>query len=60
VCSTTTQSVAELGRAIDELAAQAGGPATADHVVVRLAELWSRIAALDPEVARRLPTYRLD
>jgi hypothetical protein len=29
----------------------------ADQIAIRLAELWSRLAELDPEVARRLPTY---
>lgn len=28
-----------------------------DQVVIRLAELWARLAELDPEVARRLPIY---
>ncbi|HEX9034781.1 MAG TPA: hypothetical protein VF834_23290 [Streptosporangiaceae bacterium] len=29
----------------------------ADQVVIRLARLWAELAELDPEVARRLPTY---
>ncbi len=28
-----------------------------DQVVIRLAALWALLAELDPEVARRLPTY---
>ena len=39
----------------------AAGPeeiSQADQVVIRLAQLWERLAELDPEVARRLPTYR--
>jgi hypothetical protein len=95
MCSTSVQRIAEIGKAIDELAAlaaaaevrnsracnglpasearageaqageaQAGeaqaGEARASHsdqVVIRLAELWAQLAELDPEVARRLPTY---
>jgi hypothetical protein len=69
MCSTSVQRIAEFGQAIDELAAQTGAPAAgnrepnddrisdSDDVVIRLAELWARLAELDPEVARRLPTY---
>jgi len=52
--------LAEIGRAIDDLAAQAGTAYRAgdpDQVVIRLAEVWALLAELDPEVARRLPTY---
>gem|GEM_PF-5014659 len=98
--------IAEIGRAIDELAAQAArlalpaprpssaGPAHgpharagqdhppgaagrppepcwprppmaaelagADRIAIRIAELWERIAELDPEVAMRLPGYHRD
>ena len=102
MCSTAVQRIAEIGQAIDELAAQAGAAETrngrasagcraskdlqasegqaskdlqasegraseggasggrasdSDQVVIRLAELWAQLAELDPEVARRLPTY---
>ncbi len=74
MCSTAVQRIAEIGQAIDELAAQAGaaearsgqtsegqtseGQASdSDQVVIRLAELWAQLAELDPDVARRLPTY---
>ena len=88
MCSTPVQRIAEIGQAIDDLAADAQtayaaagrrrrGPAAAarrpgrsagrsgppapasdpDQVVIRLAELWALLAELDPEVARRLPTY---
>ena len=90
MCSTPVQRLAEIGQAIDDLAADAQtayaaaarrrrlpvetgtGPAQAaapseaaeagpasdtDRVVIRLAELWALLAELDPEVARRLPTY---
>jgi ribosomal protein S19E (S16A) len=29
----------------------------ADEVLIRLAALWGKLAELDPEVAKRLPTY---
>ena len=108
MCSTPVQRIAEIGQAIDDLAADAqtayaaaarrrsadadsartpgtapseAGPSEAepsdprpsdprpfvagaaapasdtDQVVIRLAELWALLAELDPEVARRLPTY---
>ena len=28
-----------------------------DRLVARLAELWAQLAQLDPEVAKRMPTY---
>jgi hypothetical protein len=90
MCSTSVQRLAEIGRAIDDLAAQADAnsrevgragaagtagaagavddPASAlsergqpkehtDQVMQRLADLWAKLAQLDPEVAKRLPTY---
>ncbi len=72
MCSTPEQRIAQIGQAIDDLAAQAdtaGGAADGeqarakacgfdeDQVVARLAELWAQLAQLDPEVAKRLPTY---
>lgn len=70
MCSTAEQRLAELGQAIDDLAAEAlGGQAMAqrgvkaddhDEVVSKLARLWTLLTELDPDIARRLPTYRLD
>jgi hypothetical protein len=108
MCSTSVQRLAEIGRAIDDLAAQAeahsreageagragatdgAGPASragstgaaersgaaaiadvpasalsgcgqatddTDQIMRRLADLWAKLAQLDPEVAKRLPTY---
>ena len=76
MCSTRAQRIAQIGRAIDDLAAQAesadtpGGSAAdaensraadasgqSDDIFARLAELWAQLAQLDPEVAKRLPTY---
>ena len=76
MCSTPEQRLAEIGRAIDDLAAQAEAGAAsaagagasaaaarghdgadAEEVMKRLADLWAKLTQLDPEVARRLPTY---
>jgi len=76
MCSTPAEQIAEIGAAIESLAAEAsaayarterrgdGGvaeqesaAADADQVVIRLARLWAQLAELDPEVARRMPTY---
>jgi len=59
MCSTAAQRIAEIGRAIDDLAVRAVlTPADADPIVARLAELWTLLAELDPEVARRLAGYQ--
>jgi hypothetical protein len=65
MCSTAAQRIAEIGRAIDDLAAHAApaahpAPAASDTgpLVARLAELWALLAELDPEVARRLAGYQ--
>jgi len=59
MCSTAAQRIAEIERAIDDLAVQAG-PARGDTdpIVAKLAELWALLAELDPEVARRLAGYQ--
>jgi hypothetical protein len=80
MCSTPAQRIAEIGKAIDDLAAEARlssanrgiavaataeaatGVAAAEHtdgVVLRIAKLWQELAELDPEVAKRLPTYQV-
>jgi len=53
---TAEQRLSELGLAIDDLAAGTRG---ADDVA-RLARLWSQLAELEPEIARRMPTYQAD
>jgi hypothetical protein len=55
MCSTPTQRIAKIGQAIDELAVDADDT---DLVVLRIAKLWEQLAALDPEVARRLAAYK--
>ena len=73
MCSTPEQRIAEIEKAIDDLAAQAlaayarpggrvandlVGVSDTDQVVIRLAQLWELLAELDPEVARRVPRYQ--
>jgi hypothetical protein len=85
MCSTRAQRIAEIGQAIEDLAAQARavyarpGPqrpasvelserdatghgaaaiSAADQVAIRLAELWTLLADLDPDMASRLPGYQ--
>ena len=71
MCSTPAQRIAEIGRAIDDLAVKAGPPALSGPpaqadpaasdtgpIVARLAELWALLAELDPEVGRRLAGYQ--
>jgi len=69
MCSTDATAaaarVAEIGRAIDDLAVKAGPDARAgaaaddtDPILARLAELWALLAELDPEVAKRLAGYQ--
>ena len=55
MCSTQAQRIAEIGQAIDKLAADARDT---DRVLPRIANLWEQLAELDPEVARRLATYK--
>ncbi len=54
------QRIAEIERAIDELANMAGpaGLGGTEPIVARVAELWGLLAELDPEVARRLAGYQ--
>ncbi len=70
MCSMQPQPMAEFGKAIDDLAAEVlaadasagtGGLASAadpGQAVARLAQLWARLAELDPELAKRLPRYQ--
>jgi ribosomal protein L17 len=70
MCSTAEQRLAEIGRAIDDLAAKARGEQGAaerraqagdrDEVVGKVAELWALLAELDPDIARRMSGYQLD
>jgi hypothetical protein len=53
MCSNAGGPLAEVCRAIEELAGESGG----DDIAARLAEAWARIADADPEVARRVSEY---
>jgi hypothetical protein len=60
MCSTTSERLARIGMAIDELAAdwQAADRAGTDAGMQdRLARIWAMVAELDPELARRVPKY---
>jgi hypothetical protein len=57
MCSMPDPRLALIGAAIDELAEDAAGEG-ADTLHRRLAELWAMVAAVDPELAQRLPGYR--
>ncbi len=57
MCSMPDPRLALIGTAIDKLAEDAAGEG-ADTLHRRLAELWAMVAALDPELAQRLPGYR--
>jgi hypothetical protein len=56
MCSMPDPRLTLIGTAIDELAAEARADG-ADAVAGRLAELWAMVAAMDPELAQRLPGY---
>jgi hypothetical protein len=60
MCSTPDPRLADIGTAIDALAEDAAGQGvdTVDTLAGRLAELWAMVAAMDPELAQRLPGYR--
>ena len=63
MCSTKDERLAQIGRAIDELAADSVAPRRAGSdasMEDRLAGIWAMIAELDPELARRVPDYHPD
>jgi transposase len=60
MCSTASERLARLGRAIDELAADSLAPDAARpdaSMGDRLARIWAMVAELDPELARRVSDY---
>jgi hypothetical protein len=57
MCSMPDPRLALIGTAIDELAEDAAGEGM-DTLAARLAEVWAMVAAVDPELAQRLPGYR--
>ena len=56
VCSTADAALAEIVRAIDELAA-ASREAAAPELAARIARIWAMVADVDPELARRRLGY---
>jgi hypothetical protein len=57
VCSTQESPLDALAHAIDDLAADSRDGAEPAHLADRIARLWSMLADLDPELARRRPRY---
>ena len=61
MCSTRAAGIDRVCRAIEELASRSsepdGAPVADDDVAGRLAAIWAMIADIDPELAKRLPTY---
>jgi hypothetical protein len=57
VCSTQESPLDALARAIDDLAADSRDGAAHDQLAERIARLWSMLADLDPELAKRRPRY---
>ncbi|HEY2128255.1 MAG TPA: hypothetical protein VGH77_13825 [Streptosporangiaceae bacterium] len=57
MCSMPDPRLALIGTAIDELAEDAAGEGM-DTLAGRVAALWAMVAAIDPELAQRLPGYR--
>lgn len=57
VCSTTGDAIDRIVDAIDQLANDAQGEASARELAARVADLWMMVSALDPELARRRQGY---
>jgi hypothetical protein len=64
VCSTRESRLAQIGEAIDEVAAAVRSGASAganmDDLANRVAGIWAMVADIDPGLALRLPRYRSD
>jgi hypothetical protein len=64
VCSTRESRLAQIGEAIDEVAAAARSGASAgadmDDLANRVAGIWAMVAEIDPGLALRLPRYSRD
>jgi hypothetical protein len=57
VCSIMGDAIDRIAEAIDQLASDAQGEASGHELATRVADLWSMISALDPELARRRQGY---
>jgi hypothetical protein len=57
VCSNVGDEIDRVAAAIDQLASDAHGDASAPELAARVAGLWQMISQLDPELARRTQGY---
>ena len=57
MCSSEDRAIAEVIRAIDQLAEDAGQGLGADELSARVAAVWGMLAAVDPELARLRAAY---
>ena len=60
VCSIMGDAIDQIADAIDQLASDARGQSGQEDsgaLAARVAELWLRVSALDPELARRKQRY---
>lgn len=58
VCSIEDGAIAEVVRAIDQLAADSAAGIAAAELRSRVAGVWAMLAALDPELARLSAAYQ--
>jgi len=57
VCSIMGDAIDRIAEAIDQLASDAHGDVSEPELAARVADLWMRLSALDPELARRKQGY---
>jgi hypothetical protein len=57
VCSINVSALAAISSAIDELAADSRAGLPAADLATRVAGIWTMLASLDPELARRRSGY---
>ena len=57
MCSSGDEPIAEVIRAIDQLAEDAGQGLEAAEMSARVAAVWGMLSALDPELARLRAAY---
>jgi hypothetical protein len=50
-------AIDRIAEAIDQLASDAHGDVSEPELAARVADLWMRLSALDPELARRKQGY---
>jgi hypothetical protein len=57
VCSTLGDAIDQIAAAIDELSCDVRGGSGSEQHTARVAEIWLMVAALDPELDRRMRHY---